>query len=307
MLPRTSRPRALVGALALTLLAAACGSSGGDAGAGAGAGAGGSTGTAAAQLDVQPQNSTLLVGENRLGIALLQGKQPVLDAAATVAVASGSTTIETAKLEFAGHEYKDIPYYLTAVSFPRQGVYHLTVDATLHNGSTAQGSVAVEVTIHSPEPPIGFQMPALKQPIAGDAGGDLSKLDSGVPPDNWHTMTVAQGLAQHRPMVVYFGQPGRCATQTCGPTITVLQKLCTTYCDKLLFEHVEVHYPAQADAINPAFTAMGFQSEPWTYFVNAQGVIADRFEGPVTLDQLRAAADGTLAGKVPAVDVSVNG
>ena len=298
MPPRITRP-ALVGAVPLALLVAACGSA---------AGAGGSANTAAThRLTVAPQNSTLLVGENRLGIALTQGKQAVLGANGTVTVRSGNSTVETETLEFAGHEYKDIPYYLAAVSFPQQGVYHLTVDATLSNGQPASGTVDVLVTTHSPEPPVGFKMPALKQPIAGDVGGDLAKLDSGVPPDAWHTTTVADGLAQHRPMIVYFGQPGRCATETCGPTITVLEKLCTTYCDKLLFEHVEVHYPASADATNPAFAQMGFQSEPWTYFVNAQGVIADRFEGPVTLAQLQAAAAGTLAGKVPAVDVAVSG
>ena len=259
------------------------------------------------QLTVTPQNSTLLVGENRLGIALSQGRQPVLGAVASLAVWAGKTIVETEELEFAGHEYKDIPYYLTAVSFPHQGTYVLVVEATLHGGAAARGSANVLVTIHSPEPPIGFKMPALKQPIAGDVGGNLAKLDSGVPPDPWHTATVADGLAQHRPMIVYFGQPGRCATETCGPTITVLQELCKSYCDKLLFEHVEVHYPADGDPTNPAFTQMGFQSEPWVYFVNAQGVIADRFEGPVTLTQLRAAADGTLAGKVPAVDVAVSG
>lgn len=290
------RSRALAGGLAFALLAVACGST-----ASSSTAAGGS-----ASLTVSPQNSTLLVGENRLGIALTQGKAPVLDAVATLTVRSGNATVETAKLEFAGHEYKDIPYYLTAVSFPRQGVYHLAVAATLRGGGSAQGAADVLVTTKSPELPVGFKIPALAQPIAGDVGGDLSKLDSGVPPDPWHTMTVAQALAQHRPMVLYFGEPGRCATQTCGPTVTVLEELCKTYCDRMSFQHIEVHYPASADATNPAFAQMGFQSEPWTYFVNAQGMVADRFEGPVTLAQLRAAADGTLAGKVPAVDVTVS-
>lgn len=283
-------------AIALGLLAAACGGGGGNNAS--------SSPAAATGLTVQPQNSTLLVGENRLGLALLQGRAPVLDAQATVAVQQGGRTLETAKAEFAGHEYKDIPYYLGAVAFPAQGVYHLAVSATMRGGGQASGGVDVLVTTKSPEPPIGLRMPALKQPIASDVGGKLAQLDSGVPPDSWHTETVAQGLAQHRPMVVYFGQPGRCATQTCGPTVTVLQELCRTYCSKLLFEHVEVHYPASADTDNPAFDAMNFQSEPWVYFVNADGVIADRYEGPVTLAQLQQSADGTLAGKVPAVEVA---
>lgn len=290
--------RAPIAVIATTLLAAACG--------GGSATSTGSGGTAPVNLTVTPQNSTLLVGENRLGIALGAGKQPVLGATATVTVQSGSSTIETEKLEFAGHEYKDIPYYLGAVAFPHQGVYTLRINATLRSGQAAQGVVNVIVTTHSPEPPIGFHMPALHQPTTTDVNGDLTKIDSGVPPDDWHTTTVADGLAQHKPMVLYFGNPGRCATRTCGPTVKVLQELCTTYCSKLLFEHIEVHYPASADATNPAFAQMGFESEPWTYFVNAQGVIADRFEGPVTLAQLQAAADGTLAGKVPAVDITAS-
>jgi hypothetical protein len=32
-------------------------------------------------------------------------------------------------------------------------------------------------------------------------------------------------------------------------------------------------------------------------------VITDRFEGPVTLDELQGAAQGTLAGRVPAVSL----
>jgi hypothetical protein len=290
--------RLLAVGLLPAVLAAACGSSTG--------GAGGSTPAAAAQLTVSPQNSTLLVGENRMGIALMLGKQPVLDAAATVAVMSGSTRVESVPIEFAGREYHSIPYYLGAVDFPQAGVYKLVVDATLQNGRRASGSVNVLATTHSPELPIGFKMLALKQPVAADVGGQLAKLDSGVPPDDWHTETVAQGLAQHQPMIVYFGQPGRCATETCGPTITVLQELCRTYCGRFVFEHIEVHYPASADSTNPAFQDMGFQSEPWVYFVNAAGVVADRYEGPVTLAQLEASAEGTLAGRVPAVSVALS-
>src|SRR5690348_16587105 len=148
-MPPTTTRRALFGALTLALLATACGASG-DA-----AGGSGATSTASTKLDVQPQNSTLLVGENRLGIALTQGGKPVLDAIATVAVQSGGRTLETEKLEFAGHEYHDIPYYLSAVSFPGSGAYHLVVDATLSNGVPAGGAVDVQVTTKSPEPPVG--------------------------------------------------------------------------------------------------------------------------------------------------------
>ena len=63
--------------------------------------------------------------------------------------------------------------------------------------------------------------------------------------------------------------------------------------------------PASSEALNPIYLAFGLTSEPWLYFVNAGGVVADRFEGFVTPDQLRQAVDGTLAGRVPAVDLTL--
>ena len=106
-------------------------------------------------------------------------------------------------------------------------------------------------------------------------------------------------------MVLYIGEPGRCVSQTCGPTVQVLEQIYPQYQDRILFEHIEVHYPAQANSFNPIYAAFGLTSEPWVYFVNSQGVVSDRFEGFVTADELRTAADGTLAGRVPAVDLPV--
>jgi hypothetical protein len=138
----------------------------------------------------------------------------------------------------------------------------------------------------------------------------IGMVDSGNPPDAWHAATVADGLAQHRPMVLYFGEPGFCKSRTCGPTVQILQQFAKTYGDRLLIEHIEDHFPAGPDESaqdNPGFTAFGLATDPWIYFVNADGVVADRFEGPVTVSDLSTAADGTLAGHVPAVQISPSG
>jgi hypothetical protein len=145
----------------------------------------------------------------------------------------------------------------------------------------------------------------LHQPILGDPGVTIETIDSGVPADAFHDATIQQGLDQHKPMVLYLGEPGRCVSQTCGPTVQVLQQIHPKYKDSILFEHIEVHYPAQANSFNPIYAAFGLTSEPWVYFVNAQGVVSDRFEGFVTADELQTAADGTLAGRVPAVDLAI--
>jgi hypothetical protein len=262
-------------------------------------------------LVVEAQNSTLLVGVDRVGLALFTSDHKAVNGATGVTLTidgPGTTAPEQRPLEYIGPEYGAIPVYLGTARFPAAGRYRYVVEATLTGGVRATGQANVDVTTRSPNLPVGFHVPAQRQHILGDPGVTLNQLDSGVPkPDDWHTTTIADGLAQHRPMVLYFGQPGFCQTQTCGPTVQVLQKLCTQYCDKLLFEHIEVNFPAGPSGKapeNPVFTAFGFQSEPWVYFVNAGGVVADRFEGPVTIGELRSAADGTLAGHVPAVDVA---
>src|SRR5258708_7339421 len=78
----------------------------------------------------------------------------------------------------------------------------------------ASGAAAALGTTRGRARPSGSKTPRRKQPSAADVGGKLAMLDSGVPPDAWHTTTVADGLAQHRPMIVYFGQPGRCVSET---------------------------------------------------------------------------------------------
>ncbi|GAC1581676.1 MAG: hypothetical protein NVS3B18_15210 [Candidatus Dormibacteria bacterium] len=292
--------------IALLLLASGLAACAGDA-------AGGATPAQPARvLMVSPQNSEYLVGIDRVSLALFDGnRRPISGAKASVEVQAGprgGAGMETRPLEDIGPQYGGIPIYVTTARFPKVGIYKFVVHAALSNGSRISGQAFVTVTTQARELPIGHTVPALRQPIMGDPGVTIEKIDSGVPPDPWHTATIADGLAQHKPMVLYFGEPGFCKSRTCGPTVAVLQQLEQQVGASLLFEHIEDHYPAGPDetsTVNPAFTAFGLQTDPWVFFVNSNGVVSDRFEGPVTVAELMSAAEGTLAGKVPAVDVSL--
>jgi hypothetical protein len=294
-MPRLRRPALLA---LLAVLCAACGDAVGAGGNGSGSGG--------ADLTLDPQNSTLLVGVNRISVALVDAhQQPVNNATVSLEIDSNGAKVATRPLQWIGPTYDNKPVYNGTASFPHSGGYTLVAHATLPDGSAHTGRADVSVTTKSPELPVSFKPPAVSQRILTDANTKITDLDSGVPPDDWHNTTIAQGLAQHSPMVLYFGEPGFCMSAVCGPVVSILKQLCTTYCDKLLFEHIEVRTPPGAQGpFNPAYIAFGLSSEPWIYFVNADGVVADRFEGPITLDELKGAADGTLAGKVPAVDVA---
>lgn len=286
--------------LLAALLLSACG----------GAASPGTPTAAAESLDVQPQNETVLVGVNRISIALLDAQQnPVSVTAAQVEVQdSTGKVIETQPLAGIGPQYGSIPVYVGTAKFPAPGAYKYVVTAQ-RNGQAVEGHAFVNVTVKGPELAVGTTVPALHQAILGDRGVTIQMIDSGVPPDEWHSATIADGLAQHKPMVLFFGEPGYCVSKTCGPTVQILQPAYQKYRDRFLFEHIETHYPAANDQVgkdNPVFDAFGLHTDPWVFVVNAQGVITDRFEGPLTTDELIQSLDGTLAGHVPAVDISLS-
>jgi hypothetical protein len=270
------------------------------------AGSAASCAPAAENLNVQPQNSTLLVGVNRISIALLNGRSnPVTAANVSVDILDPrGVSIAVRPLEDIAPVYGDVPVYVGTAAFPRAGQYDFVVSGTA-SGGPINGHAFVTVATSGPELAVGARVPALHQAVVTDPGVTLSMVDSGVPPDTWHDQTLAEGLAAHRPMVLFFGEPGYCASKTCGPTVSILKQLCSQYCTQFSFQHIEDNFPASASTAwnNPAFQAFGLRTEPWVYFVNSSGVITDRFEGPITLNELRSAADGTLAGHVPAVSL----
>src|SRR5438270_8660862 len=215
------------------------------------------------QLMVAVQNSELLVGVDRINIALFDGNQrPLSGARATVQIQQAGAPAQTRPLQDIGPEYGNIPIYVGAARFPQVGAVTLLVRATLKDGRNVFGQANALVTNKARELPIGYKVPVLKQPIFGDPGVKISDIDSGVPPDAWHSTTIADGLAQHRSMVLYFGEPGFCKSRTCGPTVQVLQQLAQQVGDRLLFEHIEDHFPAGPDETgkdNPAFDGFGLQ------------------------------------------------
>lgn len=274
----------------------------------AGCASAGAAGPAPEALLVSPQNSTLLRGENRISIALLDAQQNPVHVSGVVVrvVDAAGELVGVEPMQSIAPVYGGIPVYVGVVKFPDVGQFEYLVSAVSARGKQVTGHAYVTVQATGSQVPVGAKVPLVQQAILGDPGVTIAMLDSGVPPDSWHTATVAQGVAQHRPMVLYFGDPAYCPSRTCGPTHDILEQLCSQYCGQLLFEHIETYYPAGPPAtshVNPAFLAFGLSTDPWIYFVNANGVVSDRYEGPVTLSELQQSAAGTLAGRVPAVSL----
>ena len=111
-------------------------------------------------------------------------------------------------------------------------------------------------------------------------------------------MTIAEAVDSGRPSIVVFATPAYCTTSTCGPQLRVVKQLMRDYAGSVNFIHVEVwDNPHEIDGdlskgrLSPVLAEWGLETEPWTFILDREGVVAARFEGFVTDEELWASLE----------------
>ena len=90
--------------------------------------------------------------------------------------------------------------------------------------------------------------------------------------------------------MIVFATPKFCQTAICGPTLDTIKEIAPSYPD-VTFIHVEVFTnldDVDNLAVVPSVTEWGLPTEPWIFVVDANGLVAARFEGVVTGEELAA-------------------
>ena len=111
-----------------------------------------------------------------------------------------------------------------------------------------------------------------------------------VPDPELHQTTLAQALAEKRPVVLVISTPTYCVSQFCGPVTDTVADLAKTYSDRARFIHIEVfkNYKATTlqDQLNDAareWIARGPDvQEPWVFVIGADGKVTARFDNIAT-------------------------
>ena len=170
------------------------------------------------------------------------------------------------------------------------------VSAVQQGGEARQGTATVEVREESLTPAIGAAAPPSVTKVASDFT-NLEALTSDPDPDpKLYAMTIADALGMGKPLLVAFSTPAYCQTATCGPQLDVVKELKAEHGERASFIHVEVYDnpdEIEGDLSRARTTAAVLEwnlpSEPWTFIVDAEGLIASTFEGFTTRDELEAA------------------
>ena len=184
--------------------------------------------------------------------------------------------------------------YVAHLQAPTPGKYWVLARP---RGARISGLGNVIVSPRSYSPAVGAKAPASRTPTVATTRGRLAPLTTAQRPDRQlYRTSVAQALGAHVPFVVAFATPKFCASRTCGPVVDVVSHVRNQLSGTpVRFMHVEVFaHNDPARGYNRWMREWGLQSEPWVFLVRRNGRIAAKFEGAVSIRELRSAVRSLL-------------
>ncbi len=242
-------------------------------------------------------SSELSVGKNRFLVGLADTKNNLLaapDMAVHLAFYDLAADPAKAASQADGTFVWAVPnqrgLYTSNVTFTRAGDWGVELTATKAGAALSTVRVTFQVRTTSQTPAIGAPAPASDTPYL-KPGVTISQISTDTHPDpSFYQMSVRQAIAAHEPFVLVFATPKFCTSQVCGPTLDNVKSIAPAFAGKVNFIHVEVYDLSDTTNLKPvpAVTEWGLPSEPWVFVVDRNGNVADKFEGVVPVDELKA-------------------
>jgi hypothetical protein len=184
--------------------------------------------------------------------------------------------------------------YAAEVAFDRPGFWG--VSAVVDLGGPQKVNTAFKVLPQHAVPAPGDAAPPSQNLTVGSPGAPPEAIDSRasattpVPDPELHQSTVAQALAEKRPVVLVISTPTYCFSQFCGPVTELVADLAKQYGNRARFIHIEVWKDFKGQKLNDAaseWIAKGPDiNEPWVFLIGADGKVSARFDNVVTRSEL---------------------
>jgi hypothetical protein len=253
-------------------------------------------------------SSDFAVGENRVVFLVIRENGSLVQSPrATVrfATAGGSPEATEAVLEPVGahehaqeeqvepHDHVDATdVYIARIAVSAAGRYWFVVDL---EGEELQAVGTMDVAEHPTAPAIGDKAIPSDNPTLADARAE--EITTARPPDTGLLRhSIADSVVDGAPFVAVFATPQFCVSRVCGPTVEVVEKTAAKFRgSKVRFIHIEIYEGNEPDnGFNRWVREWDLPTEPWIFVVDRSGVIRDRFEGPVSVDELTQSVSRNL-------------
>jgi len=184
--------------------------------------------------------------------------------------------------------------YTATMTFDRVGLWNIKISSKSEE-SLLPASSGVLVKSASESPNIGEPAPLTETKVAASRG-DLPKITSDPNPDiDLYQISFDEAVASKKPTVITFSTPAYCQSGTCGPQTRVLGQLEETHRENGNFIHVEIFdNPDEMLASGdpslgvefPAIHEWNFNTEPWTFIVDSDGIVQGRYEAFVSKEEI---------------------
>ena len=246
----------------------------------------------------------LEVGEQRVAFLLTTSKGLIKTPIAFVTpvyLDGGGAPGETLEMAFNLWPYGVRGSYSAYVNFDRAGRWRLDIEVDNPDG-VDQVQIEVEVLEKSPVPALGSKaLLSLTKTLSSE--GSIEKITTDYSPDpDLYQLTIKEAVENPLPSVVVFASPAFCTSPTCGPQVDTVGELKDEYPGQANFIHVEIYDnpdEIQGDLDRAEIFSVvddwgltsieDYFNESWTFILDADGQIRDRFEGFATLDELETA------------------
>lgn len=185
------------------------------------------------------------------------------------------------------------------LTFERAGIWQMLVAVETQTGLLV-GTSAIQVKPKAGASTLVPGQSAIpsRTPTVDNARG-VDPICTRSPRCPFHHMTLAQAIAAGKPTVFMVATPKYCMSRTCGPNLEELITVSRQTDARSNFVHAEVHRSdkpedIQRQALSPTFREWRLQSEPWLFLIDADGKVAERFEGPIVASSIRSALEPLL-------------
>jgi len=175
-------------------------------------------------------------------------------------------------------------FHVATIALPPPGLTDVLV--SIETGERAlYGWTTVQTRAEPATVDVGERAVPVDTPTTEDHRG-VANLCTREPACPLHDRTLRQMLAAARPVVYTISSPLLCTSRTCGPVLGEVLTLHRRYGARAAFVHAEPYRGEEPTQLAPAATAWRLESEPWTFVIDAGGVVRARFEGPVVADEI---------------------
>ncbi len=209
--------------------------------------------------------------------------------------------VETKLARFTLFPFGTRGIHVTEFDFDSAGAWSVEANVPRSDGTEVQAEVRFRVMEEPASVNVGEPAPPSKNRTLSDVS-DIAELTTGSHHDEeLYRLTIAEAIEMERPFVVVFASPAFCTNAVCGPQVEVVSDLRETYSDGAEFIHVDLFenpQEIQGDLSRAVETDLleewGLVSQEWTYVVDADGVVAARFENFVGAGELAEAIESVL-------------